>query len=218
MNYFYKIIRTANLILLLFYIILIIYHLYKTEYYFTKEQISKNYLYLENYIDNKNAIATQNPLKKDIIGEIIDYQNNDKFILILQKVDFEVYKEFGRFFDINLDTNKYPIIDDLYFLNHLKWDEYVNEKISKDEYIKKVFLNNLNYYIIFKNNDSLIGPFNNIEYNKKRNELKISNKLQLISEKNILKIQDKIILFFLIECILYWFIYVIHFIIKNLIG
>ena len=143
MNYFYKIIRTANLILLLFYIILIIYHLYKTEYYFTKEQISKNYLYLENYIDNKNAIATQNPLKKDIIGEIIDYQNNDKFILILQKVDFEVYKEFGRFFDINLDTNKYPIIDDLYFLNHLKWDEYVNEKISKDEYIKKVFLNNL---------------------------------------------------------------------------
>ena len=215
----HKILFKINLILLCIFLVIIIYFIFSNN--ISSKKISKNYYYVQNFEDNKNAIVTKNSIKKDIIGKILDYQINNEHILILQKLDFHIYINIERYFSGYVDTNKYPIENDYYLTDVKKWNKYLNDRIKQDKYISKAFSNDTNYYIIIKNNDSLIGPLTNAEFNKKRVELKISPKLKLITEDNFTEvlfiILNIIFGFLLIECVLYWPIFIVFFIIRNLI-
>ena len=213
-----KILFKINLILLFIFSVYTIYNLNRDIIY--SKKISKNYIYVEDLIDGKNAIFSKNSNKKDIIGQISDYQKNYEHILILQKFDFYTYEQCDRYFRGYMDTNKYPIINDDYYNGGTKWYEYAKDKFKQDNYIRKVASNDSNYYIIIKNNDSLIGPLTKAEFNKKRIELKISTNLMLMSEDEILVVLNIVfsIIFYLLltECLLYWPIFIVCFIIRKL--
>lgn len=51
--------------------------------------------------------------------------------------------------------------------------------INNDPYYKKIFANEINYWIIYNPKDTLIGPLTKEEYIVKRKELKIPEDLQL---------------------------------------
>jgi len=54
--------------------------------------------------------------------------------------------------------------------------------INNDPYYKKIFVNEVNYWIIYNRKDTLMGPLTKQEYIAKRKELKIPDNLQLDPE------------------------------------
>ncbi len=57
-------------------------------------------------------------------------------------------------------------------------DNYVDSLFKNNPYYKKIFANKVNYWIIEKFTDSLIGPLNKLEFDAKRESLGISDKLK----------------------------------------
>jgi hypothetical protein len=58
-------------------------------------------------------------------------------------------------------------------------EEVVNFLISNDPYYKKIFSNDINYWIIYNPKDTLIGPLNKDEYLVQRKRLGVPDDLQL---------------------------------------
>lgn len=56
-------------------------------------------------------------------------------------------------------------------------DIQVDSLIKNDLYFEEVFANKINYWIIEKKKHKVFGPYNELDFNKKKNDLNISEKM-----------------------------------------
>ena len=159
-----------------------------THIYFKNKSIISNCYFYENN-DGKNCIKSKCKNKYVIYGDIIDYDFNKNYAIILQIPSIFSY-DYLRETSNQTDSFNYPkftyqeqmLIDNTNIYN-CYFDSLLSPSIynlmKKYTYFQNVFKNEYNYYIILRQNDSLVGPLTKKVYEQKRLEFKIPNKLQL---------------------------------------
>ncbi|NQY29602.1 MAG: hypothetical protein HRT69_09025 [Flavobacteriaceae bacterium] len=104
--------------------------------------------------------------EENVYSKIISYSFNEKFILIIQEPNKR-----GHVVGIKFE------LEDVY--SNEKSELIADSLINNDPYYQKVFSRELNYWIISHQEDSLYGPYSKQQYLKKREVLKIPEKLKL---------------------------------------
>ena len=89
-----------------------------------------------------------------------------------------IYKSEQRYVisDVKIHRNVISVNKNKQFIIAIQQDESVNIKSIQSNVLDSIYLH---YFIIVKQTDMVYGPFNKIEYLKKRDELKIPHSLKL---------------------------------------
>jgi len=125
--------------------------------------------------ENSKHIVNDMYSGNDIFGKIISYDFNSNFIVALQKPDINDYKSMIAT-NIRFVGNKY--------INNTLQDVIASEIeadsiIRNDSFYIKLFSSKVNYWIISHKENKRYGPFDKIEYEKKRIELKIPESVRV---------------------------------------
>ncbi|MGX5688164.1 hypothetical protein [Arcticibacter tournemirensis] len=138
------------------------------------KDLSGDYFYRDEG-DSKKDILSHLPGKKDIYGEVLDYDYNDNFIVAKQKPIYEEYKSMIGF-KLRDNLKEYP--------TNSKEEIFQSEKeadsiLKHDPYYKTIFTHKINYWIISHKDNQMYGPLTKKEYIRKRKELNIPESLRV---------------------------------------
>lgn len=140
----------------------------------SKEELSGNYVFINEGQDNR-FIISHLPGRKNIYGNVLNYNFNAQFIIARQQPIFDEYKS-KLAFDLRDDLIKYPENS----LEDIKKTEALADSILKnDSYYKNIFSNKINYWIIDHKRNLFLGPLTFKEYKHKFKELDIPKSLEL---------------------------------------
>jgi hypothetical protein len=132
----------------------------------------------------------------DIIiqADVLQYSNDKEYIMIVQKPSKEIIRKeliddikfWNNYYVSNKKDSTIKILHTMVSLKEInslmnskkELNENVDSITENESYYKKLFTNEINYWIICIKNDSLIGPLSEREYYSKKSELGISNKLK----------------------------------------
>ncbi|MCE7043815.1 DUF3997 domain-containing protein [Dyadobacter sp. CY312] len=141
------------------------------------EELGNGYVY-ESFGQELKNIRSPIAGQKNIYGKVIQYVHDENFILVMQQPNEEVYRSILAEEIISKNRNKYlnHSIDDI-----KEGERLADSLIANDPYYLLIFANKINYWIIYHKNRQIFGPFTEEEYDQKRKEMKITDKLQLDS-------------------------------------
>jgi len=143
------------------------------------QDLSGNYFYRDEGEDVKQIIShTSSKLNHQIFSKVICYDYNNDFIIAMQNPLKEDHIDMVAFY-LRDNFDKFP--------NNSKVQQIKSEKIADsllkyDFYYRKIFSNNVNYWIIKVSNDSIYGPLNKNEYYYFRGVLGVPKSLKLSQE------------------------------------
>lgn len=143
-----------------------------------------SYAYNEKFI-----IAKQKPTKEgwlpylslDLYNRYIAYKEYSQNPDIFSEESWKPLKG-----EIEWDSSNYKIFHDREATDKNSSEDLIigrsiaDSLIKNDPYYKKIFANEVNYWIIYNPQDTLIGPLTKEEYLEKRRELNIPDELKLI--------------------------------------
>ncbi len=144
------------------------------------EELSGDFIYV-NYGGAFNIIQSPNSSYPSIYGEVIDHSYDDNFIIVAQHPSKKGYQSKISSRLRNEDHKRYPNNSEE---ERLKTDRIADSIITNDPYYQKIFARKLNYWIMSHKNKKMYGPLSEIEYLKKRKELRVPEELQVHNEKH----------------------------------
>lgn len=132
-------------------------------------ELSGGYRY---YYDGGNMsmiLQSDYDTRKSIYGKVIDYKYNEDYILVLQRPVYEEYVNelAGEIFETM------PNGDQILYKDDKTRRTIADSILRNDSFYQKVFLNDINYWIIIIAEDSLVGPLTQGEYLNLRAKLSI---------------------------------------------
>ncbi len=138
-------------------------------FFYNGEGRGANYIF---YSKKKNAFD-----KVYILPSVLGYNYNKKYILVIQKPSRLAIKHHILYNDTRLSEKKMDVKE----YNKLRKEILIETDsiIKTDLKYKKIFANEINYWIINKETAKLFGPYSKEEYLKKKQELGVSKKLKL---------------------------------------
>ncbi|WP_439585471.1 hypothetical protein [Dyadobacter bucti] len=141
----------------------------------TSEELGSGFVYSNMGLSFK-IIYNPNPDQHDILGKVISYCFSDDFIIVAQVPDKEVHRlVIANDLETNLKRKSIQLTQN----NINQLDGVADSLIVNDPYYQKIFSQKLNYWIISHKSKKMYGPLSEIEYLKKRKELRVPEELQL---------------------------------------
>lgn len=142
----------------------------------SKEDLGGNYLFIDEGQANK-IIISKNSSDKAIYGKVVEYAYDDKFIVAKQRPDFNDHKS-KLAFELRSDIEKYPNNSE----NDIITTKALADSILRnDNFYKRIFSRDINFWIIVIEEDTLIGPLSSSEYLDVRKRLNVPKKLTLLN-------------------------------------
>lgn len=167
------------------------------------DELGNDYYYLSDYEAGDAGYPYGSILYKSseknffqniiIYNRVIKVLSNNKYILVCQEPneltmrkrnidDVSFWRE-SSVYEKKTDTLiSFPHgKESLFYLKNMNpdlIDNYVDSLFKNNPYYKKIFANKVNYWIIEKFTDRLIGPLSKLEFDAKRKSLGISDKLK----------------------------------------
>jgi hypothetical protein len=139
----------------------------------TKE-LSGNYFYRDEG-PNVKDILSHSPNRQEVYSKVIGYAFDEDFILIVQQPIYDEYKAMIGF-KLRETLPRYS--------KNQKEDVNMSEVeadsiLKTDDFYKSIFRNDINYWIISNKQQMVFGPFTKDEYERKRVQLSVPEKLQI---------------------------------------
>jgi hypothetical protein len=140
----------------------------------TTKELSGNYFYRDEGRNVKDILC-HSPNHQEIYSKVLDYAYDADFIIILQQPIYDEYKAMIGF-KLRDTLAKYS--------KNTKEDVPKSENeadsiLTNDPFYQSIFMRKINYWIISNKQQIVFGPFTKDEYERKRVELLVPDRLQI---------------------------------------